>query len=68
MADDDAFFFLYVNSTTGNATLAAAFQNADDESAGADVVADNDLAGIDLVEFAGVTAVTGFVAANFDII
>ena len=69
VADNDAFFFVYVNSTTGNATLAAAaFQAADDESTGADVVADAALAGVDLIEFAGITAVTGFHADNFDLV
>jgi hypothetical protein len=69
VADNDAFFFVYLNTTTGNATLAAAaFQAADDESTGAAVVADAALAGVDLVEFAGVTAVTGFHADNFDLI
>jgi hypothetical protein len=69
VADNDAFFFVYLNSTTGNATLAAAaFQAADDQSGGAAVIADAALAGVDLVEFAGVTAVTGFHADNFDLI
>jgi hypothetical protein len=68
VADNDAFFFVYVNSTTGNATLAAAaFQSADNESGGADVPGDTTLAGVDLLEFAGTTAVSGFHADNFDI-
>jgi len=69
VADNDGFFFVYLNSTTGNATLAAAqFTAADDQSAGAATIADNLLAGADLVEFAGVTATSGFHADNFDIV
>ena len=69
IADDDSFIFAYENSTSGNVHIAvASFEQADDESGGADVIADNDLLGTDLVELVGVTDVTTLDAADFDFI
>jgi len=69
IADDDSFIFAYENSTTGKVHIAAAsFENADNNSGGAAVIADNDLKGTDLVVLTGVTDVTTLTAGDFDFI
>jgi hypothetical protein len=69
IADDDTFIFAYENSTTGVVHIAAAsFQNADNETAGSDLIAAGDLKGTDLVQLTGITDVTTLTLDNFDFI
>jgi Ca2+-binding RTX toxin-like protein len=69
IAQDDAFLFAYENSTSGVVHIALAnFSAADDNNAGAAVIADNVLEGIDLAQLTGVTDVTALTAVDFNFV